>query len=143
MGRRPSPARHLANRAGYWYFPKSVELPESARPGTQIPANLVWENHGVAPAYHRYRMEVRLANEQAQHVQEIALADNRRWMPCEIVGDTYLIDLPETLPLGRYRVGIALYDQRGDSRRSIEFGLSDKLKDRAGFYDLAELVVSL
>ena len=41
LAENPDLARHLANRAGYWYFPKSVDLPESARPGTQIPVNLV------------------------------------------------------------------------------------------------------
>jgi hypothetical protein len=101
----------------------------------------VWENHGVAPAYHRYRMDVKLANEQTQHVLEVAAADNRRWMPCEIVGNRYRIDLPEAMSPGRYQVGIALYDESGGRRRPIELGLSNKLKDREGFYGVAELQV--
>ena len=134
-------ARHLANRAGYWYFPKSIDLPESARPGAQISVKLVWENHGLAPAYHHYPLTIKLANEQTHHVQEIASADNRSWMPCEIIGDTYTIDLPDTLLPGPYRVGIALYDERDTGKRPIELGLSDELKDREGFYTLAELQV--
>jgi hypothetical protein len=146
LAENPALARQLANRAGYWYFPKSVELPENARPGSSISVKLVWENHGVAPAYHRYRLVLKLANKgdkasQAEHVQEIAAADNRRWMPCEIVGDSYQVDLPETLPPGSYKVGIALYDDRGTGKRPIELGLSDALKDPQGFYRLAELQV--
>ena len=131
-------APEIANRSGYWYFPKSIELDRTMARGRQHKVKLVWENHGVAPAYYRYKLTMRLSNESGAWEQELADSDCRKWMPDEIVSETHWLKVPESLEPGTYRVGVALYDpKRG---RDIAVGLKDAVKAE-GFWNIAEVAV--
>lgn len=130
----PEIAVKIANRVGYWYFLKSIEMDRSIPRGTEQKLKLVWENHGVAPAYYRYKMVVRLANNSNQYELELPESDNRNWMPDEIVLETHHLKVPDTLPSGKYKLGIALFEQK----REIELALKNSVK-KDGFYDIAEV----
>ena len=138
LAENPEIAVKIANRSGYWYFPKRVEMCGSIARGSEQKVKLVWENHGVAPAYYRYRLRMRLTNDTEIYEQELSESDNRKWMPDEIISETYLLRVPDTLKPGTYKVGIALYDQR--SGRNIELAVKDSIK-ADGFYTITGVEV--
>lgn len=134
-------AKELANRVGYWFFPKSYEAPETAKSGETICVKLVWENHGVAPAYNKYSLKLLLWNPATgtQHRQELQESDNRRWLPGRIVGESYLLHIPYGLPPGAYRVGLALTHDSAWNPRPVELGLTNAARWPDGFYHVCEL----
>jgi len=133
----PEIAVKIANRSGYWYFLKSIEMNRSIKRGTDQKINLVWENHGVAPAYYRYKMIVVLSNDNGKYEYELPESDNRSWMPDEIVLETHHIKAPDDLPSGKYKLGVALYE--GEiGKRNIELAFKDSIK-KDGFYEIAEI----
>ena len=134
----PEIAVTLANRSGYWYFPTRVEMCGSMARGSEQKVKLVWENHGVAPAYYRYTLRMRLSNGAGSYEQELSESDNRKWMPDEILSETYSLKVPDTLKPGTYKAGIALYDPR--SGRNIELAVKDSIK-ADGFFTIAEVQV--
>jgi len=137
----PELTRELANRSGYWYFPRSISLPDRAASGGSIPVELVVENHGYAPAYKRYRLTVRLEGGSAKVDRQIDPADNRRWMPDVPNTESFELDLPANLDPGRYEVKIRLSDPSQSPARTVLMGLSKKLLDKEGFYRIATIMV--
>jgi hypothetical protein len=81
---------------------------------------------------------MRLTGEAGAYEQSLSESDNRKWMPDEIVSESYLLKVPETLKPGHYRVGIALYDPL--RKRNIELALKDSA-NVDGFFTLAEVQV--
>jgi hypothetical protein len=79
-------------------------------------------------------MVVRLANDSNQYELELPESDSRNWIPDEIVLEAYHLKVPDTLPLGKYKLGIALFEQN----REIELALKNSVK-KDGFYDIAEV----
>jgi hypothetical protein len=72
----PELTKELLNRCGYWYFLHQVDVPDHLTAGQPCNLRLVWENRGVAPAYHAYQLKVRLVGPD---VQDFTLpAGNRR-----------------------------------------------------------------
>jgi len=120
----------LGNRSGYWYFPKMIETLSTIVRGGSTEIRLVWENRGVAPAYHRYGVELLLEGEAESFLVEPSCSDNRKWMPGCTFGETYRMYVPSSLPAGRYKIKVRM---RSENRR-VELGLSDKVRDQAGFY---------
>jgi hypothetical protein len=129
----------LANLSGYWYFLKSIEMNMSLSQGTEQKIKLVWENHGVAPSYYRYKMMVRLANDNHRYEQELTDSDNRNWMPGDIVLENYVLNIPKDLTPGKYKLGIALYEDKGFNKRDIQLALKDSTKAKDNFYDIVEV----
>ena len=77
----PELTKELLNRCGYWLFPKSIELPETAgRRRAQLPLTLTMENRGVAPPYAPYELRVKLAGPGTPLVRMLATGC-RAWMP--------------------------------------------------------------
>jgi hypothetical protein len=134
--------RHLANRAGYWFFPKTIELPEEAAPGEKVWLKMAWENHGTAPPYYPVHLMVRLQGRSGMYAKHVSDVDPGRWMPCEIVGERFALDLPKIIHPGRYDVSVRLYELVDKDVRPLTLGLVDDCAEEDGFYRLADLQVA-
>lgn len=132
-------AKELANRAGYWYFVRSAVVPEFLTSGKPNYFNVVFINKGVAPAYHRYKVAVRLKGSSKSYTQVLESADNRKWMPGEFHAETQWLNIPKDLPPGQYDLEIGLYHERASAPRFLELPFSDAAISSGGFYKLTTL----
>lgn len=68
----------MANKVGYWYFINSADFdPKTGR------LTLEWENRGMAHAFKRYALfvKIRSCDGKFERVFPIASADNRKGSP--------------------------------------------------------------
>ncbi|MBI4978643.1 MAG: DUF4832 domain-containing protein [Spirochaetes bacterium] len=114
-------AERIANKAGYWYFIRSIEYPQECRAGIRGKLRLVWENRGVAPAYHRYPATIRIIHNDSgiEHVITPDTMDNRRWMPRALSVESCEFSLPADFPKGACGVYISMAD--GDRPLMLPF----------------------
>jgi hypothetical protein len=132
----PGLARELANKVGYWYFPRSLATPAAWVRGRPAPVEIVWENRGVAPAYHPFTMRIRLVGERGMHEERVP-SDNTRWLPDAPTTERYELVPPATLPPGRYALSVHLVDDAEGRERPIELGLAEDARTQpAGGYRL-------
>jgi len=136
-------AGRLANLCGYWYFPKFVLMPDTLRTGRENHIRITWENHGVAPAYKSFHASLRLVNRQTgrSFSQELIEADNKKWMPDEIVAEQYRVNLESNLTAGLYDLLINLKDKCDFHNRNIELALKKEREIFPGWYKLGEVNV--
>lgn len=127
----PDLSKELANRCGYWYFPVRASFPSRMKRGTNS-LSVCWLNKGVAPAYHTYALVLQVINRQTGERTEITLPDsgNKRWLPDQEFQETYIFDLPETLPTGVYGLGMKLVYPEETGSRTVDVGISpDRMKE--------------
>jgi len=139
-------ARRLANLSGYWYFPKFAMLPDTLRKNSSRNyIRLTWENHGVAPAYHQYKVFIKLVNKASSgnFVQELKGSDNRNWLPGEIITEHCLIKLIDSIAPGRYELLLGMRDQSDfrSKNRKIELAMKKERETEPGWYKLGEISV--
>jgi len=137
-------ARRLANKCGYWYFPKYAVLPDTLRKNSDRNyLRMTWENHGVAPAYHHYDLRVQLRNRESEKVffLDLTESDNRKWMPGRIVGEYYMLKLPESLLPGKYDIKIGLFDNCRQKEIPIQLALKESRRSDDGYYKMGEIIV--
>ncbi|MBG0860794.1 MAG: DUF4832 domain-containing protein [Bacteroidales bacterium] len=137
-------ARRLANKCGYWYFPKYAILPDTLRKNSERNyLRMTWENHGVAPAYHRYELRLQLLNISSGRslILDLAESDNRKWMPDRIVGEYYNLKLPVSLPSGRYEIKIGLFYNNRRKEIPIQLALKENRRSEDGYYKMGEILV--
>ncbi|HRE51975.1 MAG TPA: DUF4832 domain-containing protein [Flavitalea sp.] len=137
-------AERLLNKCGYWYFPKYALLPDTLRKGSNANyLKMTWENHGVAPAYNRYRLKLQLENDKTkqQYVITLGEADNLKWMPGRIVGEHYNLDIPPHFVAGKYHVRIGLEDDSSGKTIMLKLPLKSARKAADGFYKMGEIYI--
>ena len=137
-------AKRLANRAGYWYSLKGLEIPETINKGAQGIVRTMWKNIGVAPCYYSYKLELLLEkkdDENVKHIQPLKESDNRIWMPDEITTETCKFSIPESLDEGVYKVKIGLFEEREGQRKPIDIALKDQLKDKDGYFEVSYIEI--
>ena len=132
-------ANKLANRMGYWYFIKSIEMPDGVKRSKDALLKIEWMNRGVAPAYHTYKLKAKLQKKDGgvSWTKEFSDSGNRKWMPDVSCWETYTLQIPAELEPGCYELSITLVGDKGGREKSIELGLKDCIKDSEGFYNLA------
>lgn len=135
-------AARLANRMGYWFFLKTLALPEKVRRGDPFLIRMVWENRGVAPIYRAYALAISLRAEAGGAEVYRSLhpsVDIRQWQPgrMRIVASRWR--LPEALPPGRYALRIGLVDGPAATAAAIRLGITGEDDDL--FYQAATLTV--
>jgi hypothetical protein len=133
----PNLTRQIANECGYWFFPRSITIPENLTAKLTGTWKIVWENHGVAPAYHPYVLEIRIGN---TFVDTLKTSDCRTWPSKGSKEESYTITLPSGLSAGTYPVSVRLTDPR--SGRNVELALKNDVRDAQGFYKLADVNIS-
>lgn len=137
-------ACRLANGAGYWYFPKFALMPDTFRiRSSSNYLRITWENHGVAPAYYRYKLFVKLVNKNTgkAFTEQMTESDNRNWLPGEIVAEQYAVHPGKTLTEGKYDLLISMRDECGFHNKSIQLALKTEREKEPGWYKLGEVMV--
>ena len=131
----------LLNRCGYWFFLHRVELPDPLRVGQRHTLEMVWENRGVAPAYHPYALKIRLAGPKTVDF-ELA-SGNRRWMPVSTDGiyrEKYDVTIPHGTPPGQYDLKLKLHSY--DEDKEVLLALDPDLLDGDNYYRIASIKVT-
>ena len=136
LDENPELTRRLANRCGYWYFPQSAAWPDAVKRGEEFNFSLTMLNRGVAPAYHRHTVSLRLRGDESYR-RELTEFDNRQWMPDVAVTSMAPFRVPREMPAGKYSVEVALFD----GKRPIELALRDACVTDDGYYRLGEIAV--
>jgi hypothetical protein len=137
-------AKKLANKCGYWYFPKYAVMPDTLRKNTNRNyLKMTWENHGVAPAYHPYDLRLQLTNKETgkQTVLNLKESNNRKWMPGRIVGEKYNLNLPAALASGKYDIKIGMFDKSYGYEVPIQLALKAERRSDDGYYKMGEIIV--
>ncbi|WP_160295964.1 DUF4832 domain-containing protein [Aliterella atlantica] len=137
----PTLAAKLANKMGYWYFLKSAALPTSITRGNNTTFKLKWENHGVAPAYHSYKLKLALKGTNGTYTQYLTESNNKCWLPGTTTEETYTVNVPRSLVAGKYNVTIALVEEKNNTTIPIELALQDRIKGSDNFYKIASIDV--
>jgi len=137
----PNLARELANWVGYWYFPQTVTLPDSVVSGKKNSFQLTVLNRGLAPAYQRYRVQVKLEGAADSWIQYLSEIDNRRWLPDSLVTENCSLAPASDLPEGEYLVKIRMRKENGVAVRPVWFALDGSLLDENGFYQVGTVYV--
>ena len=126
----------LLNRCGYWFFLHQVDIPELLLVGRKNTLQMVWENRGIAPAYHPYVLKVRLVGPTKVDF-EIA-SGNRKWMPVSTDGvhqENYIVTIPEGTPPGQYELKLKLFSN--DENKDVLLALDPDLLDEENYYKIA------
>ena len=137
----PTLAATLANKMGYWYFLKSVEVPSNMTRGKSTTFKLKWENHGVAPAYRNYKLKLALKGSKGTYTQYLTEANNKSWLPGTTVEETYNVNVPANLSTGSYKVTVALVEEKNSTASPVELALKDQLKGSDNFYEIASVQI--
>jgi hypothetical protein len=138
-------AKKMGNLLGYWYFIKNIDVEETWILGKANELKIVWENHGLAPAYKQYNLYLsmqKVGETEQRWETRLWESDNRDWMPGCINGETYRVSLPQSLPPGDYKLGVKLvHDEGCGANRPVELGMSDGIRDAEGYYELKVICI--
>jgi hypothetical protein len=138
-------AGRLANLSGYWYFPKFAMLPDTIRTGSNKNyIRITWENHGVAPAYHKFNLYVKFLNRISgkSYVQQLTESDNRTWLPNEIVAEQCAINSVSANLKGKCDILIGMRDTCDfHNGRIIELAVKGERETEPGWFKLGEIMV--
>lgn len=137
-------AKKITNIAGYWYFPKFAMLPDTLRKNSNYNyLRLTWENHGVAPAYHKFILSVAFIAKTDGQIfrQELVHSDCRNWLPGENIAEQHSLTVHDNMHKGVYDIAISLRDECGFHNKAIELPLKNNRKLKDGFYKIGEIFV--
>jgi hypothetical protein len=144
LGENMEVAKKLANRCGYWYFPKYAVMPDTLRKNsTHNYLKMTWENHGVAPAYHHYDLRLQLTDKSSgkQTVFDLKESNNLNWKPDRIVGEEYKLKMPTSLAGGKYDIKIGMFDKSYGEEVPIQFAVKAERRSDDGYYKMGEIIV--
>ena len=139
----PVVAKELANLSGYWYFLKSIEMPVILLRESNILLKMVWENHGVAPAYNKYNLYIKFENTRlnVNRIIELKESNNKNWMPGWVTGESNNIKTQKDQPSGEYTISVSLIHESEDTKRNIELGFMDDIRTDDGFYKILKVQI--
>ena len=129
----PETVKKYANLVGYWYFINFAYFnPEKNT------LHLEWENRGIAHAFNKYELYVKVENKANASAQifHIKQADNRKWEPNQICTDVYNIPTSK-LPTGEYELSVMLKKESPEGEaRPIELAFKEAQRTSDGYYKL-------
>jgi hypothetical protein len=123
-------------RMGYRLVLRKFTCPAVVRPGGKLGLTCWWENKGVAPCYHPFRLALRLSSADRSIVLPTD-ADIRTWLPGDSLFDG-AVALPAATPPGPYDLAIGILDQRSDQPR-VKLAIAGV--DAEGWYKLGTVRV--
>lgn len=135
----PDITRDLVNRIGYWFLPVSINFPASIAAGKSHTLQITWRNKGVAPAYNRYQLQLKLQNNNNSYTQVLKEANNTTWMPGEDKTENYTLNLPNNFSNGTYQASIRLVVDTLPNARVVDLALKENIKDSQGFFSLTTI----
>ncbi len=123
-------------RMGYRFVLRKLTYPAKAKSGKDLTFTSWWENKGVAPCYHPFRLAFRL-DRADEHVVLVTDADIQSWLP----GDNLYngtVSIPRDTAPGRYNLQIGILDDRIDKPR-VKLAIEGRLPD--GWYNMGKIEV--
>jgi hypothetical protein len=123
-------------RMGYRLVLRKLTYPASAAPGGKLGFTCWWENKGVAPCYHPFRLALRLKSDSRRIVLPTT-ADIRTWLPGDSLFDG-AVAIPAGTPPGSYDLAIGILDERTDQPR-VKLAIAGV--DSEGWYKMGTLRV--
>ena len=123
-------------RMGYRFVLRKFTYPAKVKPGGKLEFTSWWENKGVAPCYHPFRLALRLAGGSRRTILPTA-ADIRTWLPGDNLYDS-AVAIPGDLPAGQYELAIGILDDRSD-RAKVKLAIADV--DCEGWYKMGVVEV--
>jgi hypothetical protein len=133
---RPQVNRWL-KRMGYRFVLRKLTYPAAVRPGGELRFTSWWENKGVAPCYHPFRLALRLKSDARSIVLPVA-ADIRTWLP----GDN-LVDGAVTVPAGAapglYDLQVGILEETSE-RPKVKLAIAGI--DPEGWYPMGKVRVA-
>lgn len=96
-------------RMGYRFCLRIIEYPEKANAGDILAFDILMQNRGVAPIYHKYPFVIRLKSEGGTVYDFDTKEDITTWLPGDILLKPQ-ITLPCDLPRGRYTLSVGITD---------------------------------
>ena len=101
---------------------------------------MVWENRGVAPAYHRYVLKIRLDGPKTMDFD--LESGNHKWMPVSTDGvhrEKYIVVIPDKTPPGQYELKLKLYSN--EENKDVSLALDPDLLDEENYYKIIAVKV--
>lgn len=141
LSENPNLSKELANKVGYWYFPKFLNFPDIVFRGQETKVEMGIENFGYAPAYQKYRLIIKLEGNNQTCEQFVTEIDNRKWRPGESAVENFSLYVPSYLPEGDYVVKIKMVKDFSSAARPVYFALSDAIRDIDNFYQVGYITV--
>ncbi len=138
LSENPELTMELLNRCGYWYFLHQVNIPDTIQSGTDYRIQMKWENRGVAPAYHPYRLRILFDGPKKLYFD--INAGNQKWKPNPpdgIYTESYPISILQTVPTGQYTIKIKLYST--EENRDVFLALDPTLLDEENYYTITNM----
>lgn len=125
-------------RLGYRLVLRSLTHPQRTSPGGQLPIHIRWENVGVAPPYHPFKLKIRLVhlNNPSAEVVLVSNADVRTWLPGTVeVSD--LFTLPSDMEPGAWQLSVGITGTPGFPM----LNLAIIGRDPQGWYPVSSIVI--
>jgi len=127
----------LLNKCGYWYFLDQVKLPELMKAGSKNILEMVWMNKGVAPAYKKYALKLRLVGSKTIDVE--LESGNTNWMPDSVRDEKYIVKIPKGTPAGEYELRLKLFSHK--ENKDVFLALDPNLLDKNNYYKIAAIKI--
>jgi len=106
-------ARSMANRLGYWLFPREVQFPARMRIGSDNRVTLTLENRGTARPYYPIEIQLRLIPESGGAGLDFFHQVNpRAWLPGKQVEVHIPFSISPGASAGHHALEIRLFDIR-------------------------------
>jgi hypothetical protein len=123
-------------KMGYRLALRKFTYPTKVKAGAKIEYTSWWENKGVAPCYHPFRLALRVRSAERSIVLPTA-ADIRTWLPGDNLHDA-AVALPADVPPGQYDLAIGILDERTDQPR-VKLAIAGA--DAEGWYRMGTIQV--
>ena len=122
-------------RMGYRFVLRKFTFPAAAAPRARLAFTSWWENKGVAPAYRRFPLALRLRGKRTEVLT--TGADIRGWLPGDNLYDG-VVFVPPDMPHGEYALDLALLDPF-TGKPAIRLAIAGRRED--GWYELGRIQV--
>jgi hypothetical protein len=124
------------NKMGYRFVLRRFTYPQTVKRNNKLSFESWWDNKGVAPCYEKFRLAIRLKN-QNEITMFLTEADIRTWLPGDNIHNDALF-IPKEMKAGTYDVELALIDPLTQKPKVL---LAIAGKNKEGWYGMGKLVV--
>jgi hypothetical protein len=121
---------------GYRFVLRRLSYPPRLKAAGKFDFASWWENKGVAPCYHPFRLAFRLRGREHSAVL-VAAADIRTWLPGDNLCDGAMA-LPADLPAGQYDLALGIVGEQSDKPK---VKLAIAAADPDGWYAMGTIQV--
>lgn len=128
-------AMRIGRLCGYQFRLQSVEHVSQASRLSPLSIKLRVLNAGVAPAYKRYSLSLKLCHKNSEcfHITTVHNCDTRQWQPDSTQQVSTWIALPTNFPTGECHLGVKLEDPDGWGQRTVSLALENAPMTENGY----------